>query len=202
MSFATTTKHMKLYRILSVYLFILITLTSVSCKKKYTPKPKAYYRIDFPIKEYQNWNTDFPFSFDHLPMTKIEKDDSKGAEKYWLNIKYPKYRATIHLSYKNIDNNLEEYLEDSRKMAYKHSIVADAIAEQIYINNKEKVYGMIYRIKGNAASSVQFIATDSTKHFLRGALYFRERPNQDSLAPVIQFIDKDIIRLMESLKWK
>lgn len=193
---------MKLYRILSVFLFILIALVPVSCKKKYTPKPKAYYRIDFPKKEYQNWNTDFPYSFDRLSMTKIEKDATKGAEKYWANIQYPEYRATIHLSYKNVDNNLEEYLEDSRKMAYKHSIVADAIAEQVYINNEENVYGMIYRIKGNAASSVQFVATDSTKHFLRGALYFQEHPNQDSLAPVIQFIDKDIVRLMESLKWK
>lgn len=193
---------MKLNRILSAFLFILIALSPISCKKKYTPKPKAYYRIDFSEKKYQNWDIDFPYSFDRLSMTKIEPDASKGAEKYWVNILYPEYRATIHLSYKNVDNNLEEYLEDSRKMAYKHSIVADAIAEQVYINNEEKVYGMIYRIKGNAASSVQFVATDSTKHFLRGALYFREHPNQDSLAPVIQFIDKDIVRLMESLKWK
>jgi gliding motility-associated lipoprotein GldD len=193
---------MNLYRTVSALLFILIALAPISCKKKYTPKPKAYYRIEFPEKEYQNWNTDSPYSFDLLSTAKIEKDASKGAEKYWLNIQYPEYRATIHLSYKNVDNNLEEYLEDSRKLAYKHSIVADAIAEQVYINDKEKVYGMIYRIKGNAASSVQFVATDSTKHFLRGALYFREHPNQDSLSPVIQFIDKDIIRLMESLKWK
>ncbi|PKQ65675.1 gliding motility lipoprotein GldD [Labilibaculum filiforme] len=193
---------MKLYRKLSILLFLLIAFTAISCKKKYTPKPKAYYRIDFPAKEYQNWNSDFPYSFDLLSMAKIEKDASKGAEKYWLNIQYPDYRATIHLSYKTVDNNLEEYLEDSRKMAYKHSIVADAIAEQVYFNDTNKVYGMIYRIKGNAASSVQFIATDSTSHFLRGALYFREHPNQDSLAPVIQFIDKDIVRLMESLKWE
>lgn len=193
---------MNLYRTVSALLFILIALAPISCKKKYTPKPKAYYRIEFPEKEYHNWNTDSPYSFDLLSTAKIEKDASKGAEKYWINIQYPEYRATIHLSYKNVDNNLEEYLEDSRKLAYKHSIVADAIAEQVYINDKEKVYGMIYRIKGNAASSVQFVATDSTKHFLRGALYFREHPNQDSLSPVIQFIDKDIIRLMESLKWK
>ncbi len=193
---------MHLYRIVSILLFLLIALAPISCKKKYTPKPKAYYRIEFPEKKYLNWNTDFPYCFDLLSTAKIEKDKSEGAEKYWLNIQYPEYRATIHLSYKNIDNNLENYLEDSRKLAYKHSIVADAIAEQVYINGDEKVYGMIYRIKGNAASSVQFVATDSTNHFLRGALYFREHPNQDSLTPVIQFIDKDIVRLMESLKWK
>ncbi|WP_372751116.1 gliding motility lipoprotein GldD [Labilibaculum sp.] len=194
---------MKLFRVFSVLLiFILIAWVPMSCKKKYTPKPKAYFRIDFPQKEYKNWNLDFPFSFDRLSMTKIAKDQSRDAEKYWINIQYPEYRATIHLSYKTIDQNLEEYLEDSRKLAYKHSIVADAIAEQLYINPKENVYGTIYRITGNAASSIQFTATDSTKHFLRGALYFKERPNRDSLAPVIKFIDKDIVRLIESLKWK
>lgn len=193
---------MNLYRILVPFLIILLALAPISCKKKYTPKPKGYFRIDFPNKEYLNWNSNYPYSFDHLSMAKVEKDKTKGAEKYWMNIQYPEYRATIHLSYKNIDNNLEEYLEDSRKMAYKHSIVADAITEQVYVNPESKVYGMIYRIKGNAASSVQFIATDSTKHFLRGALYFREHPNQDSLAPVIQFIDKDVVRFLESLKWK
>lgn len=193
---------MKLNHLLVFILLSTFALVPFSCKEKYTPKPKAYYRIDFPEKEYQNWDTTFPFSFDHLSISNIVKDKSKGAEKYWLNIQYPAYHATIHLSYKNVDANLEEYLEDSRKMAYKHSIVADAIAEQVYFNPDEKVYGMVYRIKGNAASSLQFVATDSTNHFLRGALYFREHPNQDSLAPVIKYIDKDVVRLLETLKWK
>ena len=193
---------MKLYRFFLPLFIIAFALIPISCKKKYTPKPKAYFRIDFPQKEYKNWNSNSPFSFEHLSTTIIEKDRSKRAEKNWLNIQYPSYNATLHLSYKNVNGNLEEYLEDSRKMAYKHSIVADAIAEQVYFNPDEKVYGMVYRIKGNAASSLQFVATDSTKHFLRGALYFREHPNQDSLAPVIKYIDKDVVRLLETLKWK
>lgn len=195
-------KHMKMFRLIIPIIITLLALVPISCKKKYTPKPKAYYRIDFPEKAYSNYNTDFPYSFDHLSSAKIIEDKSKGAENYWINIQYPEYKATIHLSYKNVDDNLEAYMEDSRKMAYKHSIKADAIAEQVYLNPKDNVYGMIYRIKGNTASSLQFVATDSTSHFLRGALYFRTHPNQDSLAPVIKYIDQDVIRLMESLKWK
>lgn len=193
---------MKLNHLLVFFILSTFALIPLACKNKYTPKPKAYYRIDFPEKEYVNWHSDAPFSFDHLNIARIKKDNSKGAEKYWLNLEYQTFNAAIHLSYKKVNGNLEQYLEDSRKMAYKHSIVADAIAEQLYVNAKEKVYAMVYRIKGNAASSLQFVATDSTAHFLRGALYFQEHPNRDSLSPVIKYIDKDIVRLLESLKWK
>jgi gliding motility-associated lipoprotein GldD len=193
---------MKLNKFIFLLLLLGIAVSHISCKKKYTPRPKGYFRIDMPQKQYQNWNEDYPCSFDVLNYAKITKDKSKGAEKHWLNIQYPEYKATIHLSYKKVDNNIEDYLEDSRKMAYKHSIKADAIGEQAYLNNDNKVYALIYRIKGNAASSVQFVATDSTNHFLRGALYFKQHPNQDSLAPVINYIDQDMVRLIESLKWK
>jgi len=193
---------MKLNKFIFLLLLLGIAVSQISCKKKYTPRPKGYFRIDMPQKQYQNWNEDYPCSFDVLNYAKITKDKSKGAEEHWLNIQYPEYKATIHLSYKKVDNNIEDYLEDSRKMAYKHSIKADAIGEQAYLNNDNKVYALIYRIKGNAASSVQFVATDSTNHFLRGALYFKQHPNQDSLAPVINYIDQDMVRLIESLKWK
>ncbi|MCT4601986.1 MAG: gliding motility lipoprotein GldD [Marinifilum sp.] len=193
---------MKLNQFVFNTLIVCFIFGFVSCKEKYTPKPKAYFRIDLPEKHYESWNENYPYSFDKLSIANISEDKSKGAEKYWLNIQYPDYKATIHLSYKNVDGNIEEYLEDSRKMAYKHSIKADAIGEQAYFNKDKNVYALIYRIKGNAASSVQFVATDSIKHFLRGALYFKEHPNQDSLAPVIQYIDKDVVKLIETLKWK
>jgi gliding motility-associated lipoprotein GldD len=177
-------------------------VVSFACKQKYTPKPKAYFRIDLPEKQYEIWNKEYPYSFNKLSIAEVVADSSKGAEKYWLNIRYPNYKATIHLSYKKVDGNIEEYLEDSRKMAYKHSIKADAIGEQVYLNANKNVYALFYRIKGNAASAIQFVATDSTKHFIRGALYFNEHPNQDSLAPVIQYIDKDLVKLIETLEWK
>ncbi|RUT73219.1 gliding motility lipoprotein GldD [Ancylomarina longa] len=188
-----------------MFLFLFVctfSFAGISCKEKYTPKPKGYFRIDLPKKEYQNWDINYPYSFNKLSISKVVIDKADGAEKYWINIVYPDYKATIHISYKEVHNNVDQYLEDSRKLAYKHSVKADAIGEQAYSNPQKNVYALIYRIKGNTASSVQFVATDSTKHFLRGALYFREHPNQDSLAPVIKYIDKDMVRLIESLEWK
>ena len=185
------------------YFIILLVFSflPMSCKEKAMPKPKGYFRIEFPAKQYELWNKNYPFNFEYLKGSQVLKDKSRLAEKYWLNIEYPKYNATLHLSYKEVHENLEQYLEDSHKLVYKHAIKADAIDGTNYIDEQQNVYGLVYRIQGNAASSIQFIATDSLKHFLRGSLYFNNHPNSDSLAPVIQYIDKDIVHFMESLKW-
>ncbi len=92
-------------------------------------------------------------------------------------------------------------MEDSRTLAYKHSQKADAIQEQVFMNPSKNVYGLIYKIEGNAASPMQFFLTDSTNHFLRGALYIRDIPNIDSLKPVIDFLETDIVRLIETTTW-
>ena len=188
--------------IILLSILVVFSLLPMSCKEKAMPKPKGYFRIEFPEKKYETWNENYPFSFEYLKDAQVVKDKSRLAEKYWLNVEYPKYNATLHLSYKEVSENLEKYLEDSHRLVYKHAIKADAIDGTNYIDDQQNVYGLVYRIQGNAASSVQFIATDSLKHFLRGSLYFNNHPNSDSLAPVIKYIDKDIVHLMESLKWK
>lgn len=101
-----------------------------------------------------------------------------------------------------MSKDVNHYLEDARTMVYKHTVKADAINEKAFINKEKKVYGVLYDIKGNAASSVQFYLTDSVTHFLRGALYFNAEPNKDSLAPAIKFIHQDIERLIETFQWK
>ncbi|WP_372639474.1 gliding motility lipoprotein GldD [Ancylomarina sp.] len=189
-------------RIIIYSLLLIFACLPLSCKEKPMPKPRGYFRIDFPEKKYETWNHNYPFSFEYLKGAHVVKDKSRLAEKYWLNVEYPSYNATLHLSYKEVNENLEKYLEDSHSLVYKHAIKADAIDVTNYIDMQKNVYGLVYRIQGNAASSLQFIATDSLKHFLRGSLYFNNHPNPDSLAPVIQYIDKDIEHLMESLKWK
>ncbi len=169
-----------------------------NCKKKYTPKPRGFFRIDLPEKEYTDLNKELPHNFQAPKYIEIHPDHSK----YWINIDYPEYKGRIHLSYHSIENNLPQLLEDTRKFVYKHTIKADAISEQVYDRPEENVHGILYEIDGNAASSVQFFLTDSTENFLRGALYFYVEPNKDSLAPVIDFIKKDIRVLMESFEWK
>jgi gliding motility-associated lipoprotein GldD len=142
-----------------------------------------------------------PFSFEYPNYGVIKPDTDKSAEPFWANIEFPEFKGKIHLSYKKVHHNLATYIEDTRKLAYKHSAKADAIDEILISNDTTKVYGIIYDIKGNTASSVQFFVTDSVKNFIRGALYFNSSPNKDSLAPVIVFFRKDIDHFIKTLKW-
>jgi len=188
------------------YLFVfplLILLFTFSCKQEYSPKPHGYFRIDFPEKSYHMLDSaGLPYNFEIPVYGKVVPDDERLAEAFWVNLKIPAHKAELNLSYKTIKNNLEQLTEDSRKLAYKHDVKADAINEKIFVNPAKKVYGTIYMIDGNAASPLQFYLTDSTKNFLRGALYIREVPNIDSLRPVIDFLTPDIIRLIETTEWK
>jgi gliding motility-associated lipoprotein GldD len=182
---------------------VIITLLSlVCCKRHYTPKPAGYLRIDFPEKTYRLYDSTCPFAFEYPVYGKITNDTSRFAEPCWINIEFPQFGGKIHLSYKAVNKNLNTYIEDSRTLAYKHTVKADAISEILYSDDKRKVYGLLYDIKGDAASNVQFYLTDSTKHFLRGSLYFNVQPNADSLAPVIDFFRVDIVHFIETLKWK
>ncbi|MBL7970096.1 MAG: gliding motility lipoprotein GldD, partial [Prolixibacteraceae bacterium] len=157
----------------------------------------------FPEKTYHKLDSAaLPYTFDIPGYSKMVPDNDRLAEPYWVNLKIPAHKAEVHLSYKKVNNNLEILTEDSRALAYKHSIKADAIDEKIFVNSEKKVYGTIYQIDGNAASPLQFYLTDSTRNFLRGALYIREVPNIDSLRPVIDFLTPDVIRLIESTEWK
>ena len=192
-----------------IVLFFIIFLLVQGCKEKYTPKPRSYFRIHFPEKTYHRLNNDFPYNFDVADYASILSDSRNPEEPYWINISVPENRSEIHISYYKLHENekplrtlLSEFMEESRKLAYKHSIKADAIEEQMYVNPRDKVFGTIYRINGNAASPIQFFLTDSTNHFLRGALYIREVPNIDSLKPVIDFLEPDIINIIETASWK
>lgn len=181
---------------------LTVILTTTACQRTYTPKPEGFLRIDFPEKAYRLFDSAYPYSFEYPVYAYVVRDTDRFSEPYWVNIDFPRFDGKIHISYKQVRNNLDRYTEDSRTLAYKHSIKADAIKETLYGNDSSHVYGILYEIKGNAASSLQFFVTDSTRNFLRGSLYFNVQPNKDSLAPVISFFRDDIIRLMETVKWK
>ena len=185
---------------LSLLLFSF--LMAFGCNESSTPKPRGYFRIDFPEKSYRLLDSIYPYNFMYPTYVEVIEDNSWNAEKYWINLDYPQYKARIHISYKNAQGKLDSLLEDSRKLTYKHALKADAINEKVFSNRQNNVYGVLYNIKGNAASSWQFMVTDSSKHFLRGALYFSVTPNKDSLSPAIDFIGEDIVHLIETLTWK
>ncbi|MFC2118183.1 gliding motility lipoprotein GldD [Bacteroidota bacterium] len=186
----------KIQNILITLCFIVVILAG--CNRDYVPKPRGYFRIDLPEHEYQSYNQAFPYDFEHSAFSIINVTNPDSC---WLDIIYPNLNGKIHVSYKKLTDNLAKYLDETHLLAYKHSTIADAIYETRYENRENSVYGILYDIKGNVASSVQFFVTDSVENFLRGALYFNVRPNIDSLSPVINHIKEDIIYMIESLKW-
>ncbi len=183
-------------------LFIL-TLSILSCKEEpTTPKPRGYYRIAFPKKGYQRLNKPLPYDFDIPVYSFVTPDLLNPDQKEWVTIEIPKNHAQIHISYKHVNNNLAQLIEESRSLVYKHFQKASSIDEQVYVYPGKRTFGTLYTLKGNAASPMQFYLTDSTTHFLRGALYIKEVPNYDSLRPVIKFLSEDVIQMIESTEWK
>lgn len=188
--------------IIKTAIIAIILVTSFACRQHHSPKPRGYFRIDFPKRSYQSFDSTFPYKFEYPKYARVSIDSSLNSENYWCNVEFPEFNGQIHMSYKDINNNFYELIEDSRKLAYKHTIKADAINERLFEDQTKQVIGILYDIKGDAASPIQFFATDSVHHFLRGSLYFNTLPNKDSLAPVIDFVKEDIVHLIESLEWK
>jgi gliding motility-associated lipoprotein GldD len=185
--------------ILFIMIFIVIM---AACHESYTPKPTGYLRVNYPEKKYREFDTTAPFAFEYPAYARIVPDTAKKAEPWWYNMNFPSLNATLYLSYKPVKHNLQDLIEDSRTLTYKHTIKAEAIDESLIRNDSSHVYGILYDLKGNTASSVQFFTTDSTTHFLRGSLYFNSEPNKDSLAPVIKFIRQDVEHMINTLHWK
>lgn len=185
-------------------LAVILALTMLtSCGGDYYPKPRGYFRIDLPERDYLRFDSTFPYAFDFPRYSKIIPETVGSPEPYWLNIDIPRFHGKVHLSYKVVDNNLNSFIEDSRTMAMKHIPKASGIKTETYSNPDKRVFGLTYEIGGvEAASPFQFYLTDSTSHFVRGALYFNAVPNNDSLAPVIEFLKEDLRHLIESFEWK
>ncbi|MBI5539477.1 MAG: gliding motility lipoprotein GldD [Bacteroidia bacterium] len=187
----------------TLYLFLVSTLLLlISCNQDYIPKPAGYFRIDLPEKKYQVYDKDCPYTFEYPLYSQAHVSDQTNALPCWLNLNFPDFKAKIHLSYIKVTSDLNEAIEECRTLVYKHDIKADAIKEVPYSDSINKVYGTLYEIKGNAASSIQFYVTDSLNNLVRGALYFEVKPNKDSLAPVINFLEEDITHIVETIRWK
>jgi len=190
----------RLYK--SIITVIIITLICLGCRERLQPRPRGYFRIDLPEKEYTSFNSECSFSFEYPAYGVLTDSDEPDAEPCWFNIEFEKYRAKIHISYKAIEGNLPSLLEDTYTLTYNHTIKADAIRETPFVNDEDDVYGLLYDLRGNTATAVQFYLTDSINHFLRGSLYFFASPNEDSLSPVISYFREDIIHLIETTRWK
>lgn len=184
-------------------LFALASLLLCQCSAPPVPKPRGYFRITLPEHDYQEFESRLmPYKFDISKHSRVAKDDEMGAQETWSNIFYPTLNCKIHLTYLPLAESQQDLaFEDSHQFAYKHTVVADAIGERYYEDPQRHVFATLYQIKGNAASPIQFAITDSTGQFLRGSLYFYCRPNKDSLAPVIDYVNNDINHLIETFNW-
>lgn len=184
---------------------LLVTCAFASCNEEddvYSPKPRGYMRIDFPEKSYTHFSSDCPFEFDVPAYSNMRLNSTTNSEPCWYNLEFNSFKATLHLSYKQVNDNLAQYLDDAHEIANKHQIKATGVDEITVVLDSAKVYGLVFDIAGNAASPLQFYLTDSTKHFLRGSLYFNAVPNADSLKIVVDFLKKDVLKLINTTRWK
>jgi len=179
--------------LLAIFFFFFIT----SCAEETLPKPKAFLRLTYNNAIYQKVTSDCPYEFEFS-----NKAIVKPNEKCWITISYPSLKASLNITYRPIENNLMELLRESEKLTYNHAIKADGISAKPYDNSIKKVYGSLSEVTGNAASPLQFHLTDSSNHFITGALYFKVQPNYDSILPTVKYVEKDIKHLMETLEWK
>jgi len=189
---------------LAVPLLILIFFASCGGNHDYSPKPRGYSRIVFPKKDYQPYSENCPFTFVYPKYAVIEPDKTPKAKPCWLNMQFRQFNGTLHLSYEHILSKKEfnELIEDAHKLSFKHTVKATSIDEGVISYPDRKVYGIYYTIDGNAASSVQFYLTDSTRNYIRGALYFNTEPRLDSIQPVLTFVKEDVNVMIKSFRWK
>ena len=190
----------------STWFFILILL--VACNSEYAPRPRGYFRIELPQKAYRQFDQPgYPYTFEYPVYGNIVKDslffEQKTENDYWINIDFPDFDGRIHISYKEIGKSkFDSLVNDAFTMSYKqHTYKASGIVPEEF-TTPNGVGGVYFTLKGNAASGQQFFATDSARHFLRGALYFNATPNADSLQPVNQFLRQDVEHLINTLRWK
>lgn len=189
--------------------WLLATGFLLSCNAGFVQKERGYFKIPLPQKKYQRFDkAGFPYTFEYPVYAAVVPDSlffgEKAENNYWINVAFPQFDGELHLSYKEIGRNkFDTLINDAFKLAYKqHTSVASAIKPVRFELPDNRVSGIYFSLKGNAATANQFFATDSVKHFLRGALYFNAPPNEDSLRPVNNFLREDMQHLIGTLRWR
>ncbi|MBR6017002.1 MAG: gliding motility lipoprotein GldD [Paludibacteraceae bacterium] len=198
-------------RIHIVFLGALLVALS-ACSGGSVPKPFGYFYIAVPDTAYLPLSSyvakdgsqpcaDFPYDFAVSRNAEVVLRTGEG-EDYWINVHYPTLNADIHCSYKPVRGNLRELTDDAMSFVYKHVSQASAIPERVYENPEARVWGVLFNLQGNTASPSQFFVTDSTQHFFRASIYCNCRPNADSLAPIYDYIQEDVLRMVETFTWR
>jgi gliding motility-associated lipoprotein GldD len=179
----------------------LVSIAFTACQQDTAlPKPKAYLALEYPKAQY--YRTDIDCNYQFLINSQAKLKDDRYKTDCWFDVLYPKMNGSIYLSYYPVRDNLKSLIIDAQKLPLSHEIKADAILSTTYINDEHKTYGLFYEVEGNAASQAQFYLTDSINHFVTGSIYFKAKPNYDSILPAAEYLKKDMRKIMESLEWK
>lgn len=208
------------------FLAMAMILCFASCNSTYTSKKKGYFNIEFPEHKYAQFTKEgFPYSFEYPVYANIIQDstyfDSSPENPYWINVDFPQFNARIFLSYKIIGgkalykvkqpdgsykdsigiNYFDRMVNDAFNLTNKNQAVSSSIKDSLF-RTANGITGVFFKVGGNAATSKQFFLSDTSKSFLRGALYFNATPNVDSLKPVVDFLQVDIDHLLNTFRWK
>lgn len=173
----------------------------MACEQSYTPKQRGYNRIDLPEAKYQALPQRYPYDFEYSTLASLEND---STEEYWINLNYKGFEAIVQLTYKDLqdpNNEAEILLNESFELTKKHMVKAYSIEESL-IGMRNGQVASVAELTGEVPTQFQFYTSDTTHHFFRGALYFETALKNDSLAPVIEFIKKDIIHMLNTFEWK
>jgi gliding motility-associated lipoprotein GldD len=188
----------------AVCLTVISMAILMGCERDYLPKPLGYNRLELPTPEYQSLPDTLPYDFEYSTHSRLLDDTTTISEDDWIEIYYPALKANVHITYKPLNGSrklLKEFVDDSYTLTAKHQIKASAINELVTVTPSGKT-AVIAELEGEVPSQFQFTITDSSKHFLRGALYFNTRVNNDSLQPAIEYMKKDLMHLINTLEWR
>lgn len=189
-----------MWKQISLIFFSVLTL---QCSD-YTPKPIAYPRIIFPIKAYEKTSHECPFEFEKPIYSQLINDPYNPQEFCWKNLVFPQFKATLHLTYRSYktQKELDQLIEDTYTMAFKHIQKAEEISEREVTDSIKNISGMIYDLQGKTATPYNFYLANKNGQFVRGSFYFNEKTIADSVAPIYEFINSDLLHLVQSFKFK
>lgn len=187
-----------------ILVWAIAGLVVSSCESNYQPKPKGYNRLVLPISEYRITPDSLPYRFEYSKHAQLMRDTSWIRERHWVEIYYPELKANIHITYKQVQNRedvLRELMDDAYRLTAKHQIKAYGI-DEVNVRTPSGKTAVIAEISGEVPSQFQFTMTDSSRNFLRGAVYFNTRVANDSLAPAIEFMKREAMHLINTVEWK
>lgn len=173
-------------------------LLLLACQPEPKPKPKGELRLEYPEPVYQGFENSCAYTFEWSDFARIEA----AKKPCWFNLRYPKMKANVYLTYFPVQNDFDLHVKEVEKMVYGHTIRASAIETKSFAYPEKRVFGNFYELKGESASNIQLFITDSTRHFVTANLYFNTRPKPDSLAPAVEYIKKDLLHMVDTFRWK